>query len=73
MSNDLYELIWKRAITSNDAQMERTTATIAISTVPQVLVATGEVIKFEGFLKGIHRDLPTMKIKMKKVKVYTLH
>lgn len=49
----LYELIWKRAIASQmaDAQIERTTATIAISTVPQVLVATGEVIKFEGFLK----------------------
>lgn len=49
----LYELIWKRAIASQmaDARLERTTATIAISTVPQELVATGEVIKFEGFLK----------------------
>jgi len=49
----LYELIWKRAIASqmSDAQIERTTATIAISTVPQTLTATGEVIKFEGFLK----------------------
>lgn len=49
----LYELIWKRAIASQmaDAQIERTTATIAISTVPQELTATGEVIKFEGFLK----------------------
>ncbi len=49
----LYELIWKRAIASQmaDAQIERTTATIGISTVPQVLIATGEVIKFEGFLK----------------------
>ncbi len=49
----LYELIWKRAIASQmaDAQIERTTATIDISTVPQVLIATGEVIKFEGFLK----------------------
>ena len=49
----LYELIWKRAIASQmaDAQIERTTATIAISTVPQKLTATGEVIKFEGFLK----------------------
>lgn len=49
----LYELIWKRAIASQmaDAQIERTTATISISTVPQVLTATGEVIKFEGFLK----------------------
>ena len=49
----LYELIWKRAIASQmaDAQIERTTATIGISTVPQKLMATGEVIKFEGFLK----------------------
>lgn len=49
----LYELIWKRAIASQmaDAQLERTTATIGISTTPEQLVAQGEVIKFEGFLK----------------------
>lgn len=49
----LYELIWKRAIASQmaDAQLERTTATIGISTVPQELIAQGEVIKFDGFLK----------------------
>ncbi|MDQ6479077.1 type I DNA topoisomerase [Dyadobacter sp. LHD-138] len=49
----LYELIWKRAIASQmaDAQLERTTATIGISTTPEELVAQGEVIKFEGFLK----------------------
>ncbi|PWJ59033.1 DNA topoisomerase-1 [Dyadobacter jejuensis] len=49
----LYELIWKRAIASqmSDAQLERTTATIGISTTPENLVAHGEVIKFEGFLK----------------------
>jgi DNA topoisomerase I len=49
----LYELIWKRAIASQmaDAQLEKTVATIGISTVPQTLTATGEVIKFEGFLK----------------------
>ncbi|WP_025761525.1 type I DNA topoisomerase [Dyadobacter tibetensis] len=49
----LYELIWKRAIASQmaDAQLERTTATIAISTANETLVAQGEVIKFEGFLK----------------------
>lgn len=49
----LYELIWKRAIASQmaDAQLEKTTATITISTVPQTLVAKGEVVKFEGFLK----------------------
>jgi DNA topoisomerase I len=49
----LYELIWKRAIASQmaDAELEKTTATISISTNPRTLVATGEVVKFEGFLK----------------------
>lgn len=49
----LYELIWKRAIASQmaDAELEKTTATISISTNPRNLIATGEVIKFEGFLK----------------------
>ncbi|MBS1559810.1 MAG: type I DNA topoisomerase [Bacteroidetes bacterium] len=49
----LYELIWKRAIASQmaDAELERTTAVIAISTSPRTLSAQGEVIKFEGFLK----------------------
>lgn len=49
----LYELIWKRAIASQmaDAELEKTTATIGISTNERTLSATGEVIKFEGFLK----------------------
>ena len=49
----LYDLIRKRAMASQmaDAQLERTTATIAISTTPENLIAQGEVIKFEGFLK----------------------
>ncbi len=49
----LYDLIWKRAIASQmaDAELEKTTATIGISTSPLTLVATGEVVKFEGFLK----------------------
>jgi DNA topoisomerase I len=49
----LYDLIWKRAIASQmaDAELEKTTATIGISTNPRTLIATGEVIKFEGFLK----------------------
>jgi DNA topoisomerase I len=49
----LYELIWKRAIASQmaDAELEKTTATISISTNSRTLTATGEVIKFEGFLK----------------------
>lgn len=50
----LYELIWKRTIASQmaDAEIEKTTADIAISTLPDAkLVAKGEVIKFDGFLK----------------------
>lgn len=49
----LYDLIWKRAIASQmaDAQIEKTTASIGISTAPETLSATGEVVKFEGFLK----------------------
>ena len=49
----LYELIWKRMIASqmSEAQLERTTARIGISTRPDHLVATGEVIRFDGFLK----------------------
>lgn len=49
----LYELIWKRTLASqmSDAQLEKTTATISISTQPDVLIATGEVLKFDGFLK----------------------
>jgi DNA topoisomerase-1 len=50
----LYDLIWKRTIASQmaDAQLEKTTATIAISTTSEEFVATGEVLKFEGFLKA---------------------
>ncbi|WP_222536581.1 type I DNA topoisomerase [Pedobacter polysacchareus] len=49
----LYELIWKRAIASqmSEAQFEKTTAQIAISTRKEHLVAEGEVLKFDGFLK----------------------
>jgi len=49
----LYELIWKRTLASqmSDAKLEKTTATIAISTSDKKFVATGEVLKFEGFLK----------------------
>lgn len=49
----LYELIWKRAIASQmaDAELEKTTATIGISTNNYRLIASGEVVKFDGFLK----------------------
>lgn len=49
----LYDLIYKRAIASqmSKAQIERTIAGIGISTVSEKLTATGEVLKFDGFLK----------------------
>ncbi|MET3980138.1 DNA topoisomerase-1 [Mucilaginibacter sp. UYP25] len=49
----LYELIWKRAIASqmSEAQFEKTVAKISISTRNEDLVANGEVMKFDGFLK----------------------
>ncbi|MBL0056719.1 MAG: type I DNA topoisomerase [Chitinophagaceae bacterium] len=51
--NRLYELIWKRTIASqmSDAEFEKTTARINISTNQDDLTATGEVLKFDGFLK----------------------
>ncbi|MBD5192837.1 MAG: type I DNA topoisomerase [Bacteroidales bacterium] len=49
----LYNLIWKRTVASQmaDAQLEKTTVDIAVSDRPEYFVATGEVIKFDGFLK----------------------
>ena len=49
----LYELIWKRTIASQmaDAELEKTTAKIDISTNHEELSASGEVLKFDGFLK----------------------
>jgi DNA topoisomerase-1 len=49
----LYELIWKRTIASQmaDAEVERTTISVAMDNSPVIFSATGEVIKFDGFLK----------------------
>ena len=49
----LYDLIWKRTIASQmaDAQLEKTTANIAIDGRKEYFVAEGEVVKFDGFLK----------------------
>jgi DNA topoisomerase-1 len=49
----LYELIWKRTTASQmaEAQLERATAEVAISTRPEQLVAKGETVVFDGFLK----------------------
>ncbi|WP_164113019.1 MULTISPECIES: type I DNA topoisomerase [Sphingobacterium] len=49
----LYELIWKRAIASqmSEAEFEKTVAKIDISTRKEELTATGEIMRFDGFLK----------------------
>jgi DNA topoisomerase-1 len=49
----LYELIWKRTVASqmSDALLEKTTAIIEVSAAPEKFVSTGEVIRFDGFLK----------------------
>ncbi|HEX2847370.1 MAG TPA: type I DNA topoisomerase [Chitinophagaceae bacterium] len=54
----LYELIWKRTMASQmaDAELEKTTAKIEISTNKEELTATGEVLKFDGFLKVYRED-----------------
>ena len=48
----LYELIWKRAIASQmaSASLERTTVTLREGTGQHELRATGQVVKFPGFL-----------------------
>ncbi len=53
----LYELIWKRTIASQmaDAQIEKTTANISISSTSEQFVAQGEVVKFDGFIK-VYRE-----------------
>ncbi|MDR1742768.1 MAG: type I DNA topoisomerase [Dysgonamonadaceae bacterium] len=49
----LYDLIWKRTIASQmaDAELEKTTITIDVSNADGQFAATGEVIKFDGFLR----------------------
>jgi DNA topoisomerase-1 len=49
----LYELIWKRTIASqmSDALVERTNIGIELNNSPVIFSATGEVIKFDGFLR----------------------
>lgn len=56
--NRLYELIWKRTMASQmaDAELEKTIAKISISTNKEELTASGEVLKFDGFLKVYRED-----------------
>ncbi|GET46205.1 type I DNA topoisomerase [Capnocytophaga felis] len=49
----LYELIWKRTIASQmaDAQLERTNVKIQADKHNELFTASGEMIRFDGFLK----------------------
>jgi DNA topoisomerase-1 len=74
----LYDLIWKRTLASqmSDAELERTNVKIEANNHSEIFTASGEVIKFEGFLKVYlegHDDdeeeqegmLPSMKVNEK--------
>lgn len=53
----LYELIWKRTIACQmaDAKLERTTVNITVSKTDEMFQATGEVVRFDGFLR-VYRE-----------------
>ena len=54
----LYDLIWKRTAASqmSDAEIEKTTVEIEVSTLPSHrFLAQGEIVKFDGFLK-VYRE-----------------
>ena len=50
----LYKLIWRKTIASqmSDAEIEKTSIEIGFDGLSQNFVSTGEVIKFDGFLKA---------------------
>jgi DNA topoisomerase I len=54
----LYNLIWRRTLASQmaPAQLENTTITIAASESKETLVAKGQVVLFDGFLKVYGRS-----------------
>jgi DNA topoisomerase-1 len=79
----LYDLIWKRTLASqmSDAELERTNVKIVANNHSETFTASGEVIKFEGFLKvyleGNDDDddeqegmLPAMKVNEKLINNY---
>ena len=54
----LYDLIWKRTAASQmaDAEIEKTTVNLSVSESPEIFVAGGEVVKFDGFIKVYHES-----------------
>jgi len=53
----LYDLIWKRTIACQmaDAELEKTIVTVNIDGMEDVFMASGEVVKFDGFLR-VYRE-----------------
>ncbi len=53
----LYELIYKRTMATQmaDAELEKTVVEIAVSGTDELFIATGEIVKFDGFLK-VYRE-----------------
>ena len=49
----LYDLIWKRTVASQmaDAEIEKTQINISVEGTPEIFIAQGEVVTFDGFLK----------------------
>ena len=49
----LYELIWKRTVASQmvPAELDRTNIEISLSRRQEMFVATGEVVRFDGFMR----------------------
>ena len=49
----LYDLIWKRTVASQmvPAELDRTQVVINMSNRPEQFVATGEVVRFDGFMR----------------------
>jgi DNA topoisomerase-1 len=49
----IYQLIWQRALASQmaEANIERTEVIIALDKRPETLVAKGEVLRFDGYMK----------------------
>lgn len=54
----LYELIWKRTIACQmaDARLEKTTVNISVSGRNEMFQTTGEVVRFDGFLRVYHES-----------------
>ncbi len=61
----IYNMIWKRTIASqmSKAEIEKTKVTINISTSEKKLIANGEVLKFDGFLKVYFDEGKTQSVK----------